>query len=103
MTVICRIDYQFDPHQREAFETYCRNWTAIIPACGGDLIGYWLPHEGTNDVALALIAFPDLAAYETYRARLKQDPAGAGNFRFAEDNKLILRERRTFLSPVTGA
>jgi hypothetical protein len=46
--------------------------------------------------------FPDLAGYEAYRARLRQDPAGAENFRFAEKNRLILRERRTFLRPAEG-
>jgi hypothetical protein len=100
MTVTCCIRYVIDPFQREAFEAYARNWLAIIPACGGELLGYWLPHEGTNDVALALISFDSLAAYEAYRARLKTDPAGAANFRMAQEKRFILSERRTFLTPV---
>jgi hypothetical protein len=102
MTVTCCIRYQTDPFQRDAFETYARNWLTIIPACGGDVQGYWLPHEGTNDVALALISFESLAAYETYRARLRTDPAGAANFAMAEDKRFILSERRTFLTPVAA-
>lgn len=101
MTVTCCIEYRIDPFQRAAFADYARNWLTIIPACGGDLLGYWLPHEGTNDVALALISFESLAAYEAYRARLKTDPAGAANFRLAQEKRFILSERRTFLEPVT--
>lgn len=100
MNVVCHIRYQIDPFKRAAFEDYARAWRAIIPDCGGDLIGYFLPHEGTNDVAHALIGFESLAAYETYRARLKSDPQAKANFAFAEREKLILREERTFLRPV---
>ena len=100
MTVTCCIRYRIDPFQRDAFAAYARNWLAIIPACGGDLHGYWLPHEGTNDVALALISFESLAAYEAYRARLKADPEGAANFRAAQEKRFILAEERTFLEPV---
>ena len=49
--VTCFIRYQIDPFQRDAFETYAREWLRIIPRCGGTLLGYFLPHEGTNDVA----------------------------------------------------
>lgn len=102
MSVVCHIRYVIDPFQREAFETYARNWLTIIPACGGDLIGYFLPHEGTNTVAHAMIGFDSLAAYETYRARLKTDPAGMANFEMARTHRFILGEERTFLLPVTA-
>ncbi|RAK64358.1 NIPSNAP family protein [Phenylobacterium kunshanense] len=101
MTVTCCIRYVIDPFQRDAFEAYARNWLTIIPACGGDLLGYFLPHEGTNNVALAMISFPSLAAYEAYRERLKTDPAGAANFAMAEEKRFILSEERTWLTPVT--
>lgn len=100
MIVTCCIRYVIDPFQRDAFEAYARNWGEIIPACGGDLIGYFLPHEGTNNVALAMISFPSLADYEAYRARLHQDPSGAANFRMAQEKRFILEETRTFLTPV---
>ncbi len=102
MTVTCCIRYVIDPFQRDAFEAYARNWLTIIPACGGDLLGYFLPHEGTNNVALAMIGFPSLAAYEAYRARLKTDPAGAANFAMAQEKRFIVSEERTFLTPVTA-
>lgn len=101
MTVTCCIRYVIDPFQRDAFEAYARAWLTIIPACGGDLLGYFLPHEGTNTVALAMIGFPSLAAYEAYRARLKTDPAGAANFAFAQEKRFVLSEERTWLERVS--
>ena len=100
MTVTCCIRYVIDPFQREAFEAYARNWGEIIPRCGGALVGYFLPHEGTNNVALALISFASLADYEAYRARIRADAAGAANFAMAQDKRLILEETRSFLAPV---
>jgi hypothetical protein len=100
MTVTVFIRYQLDPFKRDAFEAYARRWLAIIPRCGGDLVGYWMPHEGTNTVAYGLISFESLAAYETYRARIKADAEGRANFAFAEESRCILAEERTFLRPV---
>jgi len=100
MSVTCFIRYEIDPFQREAFRKYAERWATIIPRCGGDLVGYFLPHEGTNDVAWGLIAFESLAAYEAYRARLKADAEGRDNFSFAQTQRFILRERRSFLEAV---
>ena len=83
MTLTCFIRYQIDPFQREAFVRYAENWGRIIPRCGGRLIGYFVPHEGTNDVAWGLISFASLAAYERYRAALKADTEGRENFEWA--------------------
>lgn len=100
MHITCFIRYEIDPYQRDAFEQYANNWAHIIPKCGGDLLGYFLPHEGTNNIAYGLISFESLAAYETYRARLKADPDGSTNFEFARAKRFILSEERTFLSAV---
>ena len=100
MSVTCFIRYEIDPFQREAFAEYADKWARIIPRCGGNLIGYFLPHEGTNYVAWALISFESLAAYETYRHALRADPDGRANFDFAQSRRMILREERTFLQPV---
>ncbi|MES2751281.1 MAG: NIPSNAP family protein [Pseudomonadota bacterium] len=100
MTVTVFIRYTLDPFKRHLFEDYAKRWLVIIPKCGGDLLGYWTPHEGTNNIAFALISFHSLADYESYRARLRADQEGAANFRFAEENKFILSEERTFLRQV---
>jgi hypothetical protein len=95
------IRYQLDPFKRAMFEEYSRRWLSIIPKCGGDLSGYFMPHEGTNNIAFALISFENLAAYEAYRARLRGDAEAMANFNFAEEHKFILAEERTFLRKVT--
>lgn len=102
MSLLCCIQYRIDPHKHDPFERYARAWLSIIPACGGQLLGYFLPHEGTNDEALGLIEFNSLADYEAYRARLKADEAGARNFTLALEEKMILSERRTFLRRVSA-
>lgn len=102
MTITCFIRYQIDPFQRAAFREYCENWGRIIPRCGGNLVGYFLPHEGSNDVAWGLISFDSLAAYEAYRARLRTDAEGAANFAMAQEKRFILREERSFLEVVDG-
>ncbi len=103
MTIVCIIRYQIDPFQRDAFKEYAENWGRIIPRCGGHLVGYFLPCEGTNDVGWALIAFESLAAYEAYRARLKTDPDARANFAMAQSKRCILREERNFVEVVDGA
>jgi hypothetical protein len=110
MTITCFIRYEIDPFKKELFEVYANNWARIIPRCGGHLIGYFLPNEGSNYEAWGLISFSSLSSYEAYRERLKVDPEGKANFEFAMREKFILKEQRTFplvvpssyLKPPTG-
>lgn len=102
MKITCFIRYQIDPFQRDDFKKYAENWGRIIPRCGGHLVGYFLPDEGTNDIAWGLIAFDSLASYEAYRARLRSDKEARENFSLAQSKRLILREERTFLEVVDG-
>jgi len=102
MAITCFIRYQIDPFQREQFRAYAENWGRIIPRCGGRLVGYFLPHEGTIDEAWGLVAFDSLAAYEDYRTRLKTDDAARANFALAREGRFILREWRTFTEVVAG-
>ena len=102
MTITCFIRYQIDPFQREAFKEYAEDWGRIIPRCGGHLLGYFLPYEGTNDIAWGLIAFDSLASYESYRTRLRSDVEAQKNFHVAKTKRFILREERSFLEVVDG-
>ena len=102
MPITCFIRYEIDPFQREAFRAYAEAWGRIIPRCGGHLLGYFLPTEGTNYEAWGLIAFASLATYEAYRARLRADPEGRANFALAQEKRFILREERTFTQGVEG-
>jgi NIPSNAP len=98
--ITCLIRYEIDPFQREAFKSYAENWGKIIPRCGGHLVGYFLPYEGSNNIAWGLIALPSLAAYEAYRARLKEDAGSRENFEFAQTKRFIVREERSFVEVV---
>ena len=102
MPITCFIRYRIDPFQKDVFKAYAEAWGRIIPRCGGHLVGYFLPWEGTNDIAWGLIAFDSLAAYEAYRARLRSDPEAVANFTIAQTRRLILSEERTFLEVVEG-
>jgi hypothetical protein len=95
--ITCFIRYEIDPFKTAAFEEYARNWGQAIPRCGADLVGYFAPHEGSSTTAYAVYNIDSLAAYEAYRARLKDDPAGRANFDFARKEKFIRREDRLFL------
>lgn len=100
LKITCFIEYRLDPFKLPLFEQYAENWGKIIPECGGDLLGYFLPHEGTNDRAFGLISFNSLADYEQYRTKLKSNQAGSENFTFAQTDRFILEEKRSFLKVV---
>ncbi|HEY3783015.1 MAG TPA: NIPSNAP family protein [Fimbriimonadaceae bacterium] len=103
MTITCCIRYTLDPFKLDAFEKYAQKWLTVIPRCGGELIGYFMPHVGTNNIALALVSFKSLAGYEEFRRVIDADPEGAENFKFAKTHQFILSEERTFLRNVTLA
>lgn len=94
----CIIRYQIDPTKKAQFKQYARNWGTAIPRCGADLVGYYAPHEGSSTLAYGIYNIPSLAAYEAYRARLADDPLGQENYAFAQSEKFLLREDRTFLT-----
>ncbi|GHC63097.1 NIPSNAP family protein [Limoniibacter endophyticus] len=93
----CVIRYEIDPTKKEQFVAYARNWGQAIPRCGAELVGYFAPHEGSSTLAYGIYNIENLAAYETYRERLAADPLGRENYEFAQREKFLLREDRTFL------
>lgn len=97
----CIIKYHIDPTKHDAFRQYAQNWNTAIPRCGADLIGYFAPCEGSTTLAYGIYNVADLAAYQDYRARLAADPLGKENYTFAQQERFILREDRTWLTKVT--
>ncbi|HTO27292.1 MAG TPA: NIPSNAP family protein [Devosia sp.] len=95
--ITCFVRYEIDPFKVAAFEQYARNWGEAIPRCGAELIGYYAPHEGSATTAYGLYNIENLAAYEAYRARLRDDPLGRENYQFAQREQFIRREDRVFL------
>jgi hypothetical protein len=99
--ITCFIKYHIEPTKKEQFAQYARNWGEAIPSCGADLIGYYAPHEGSSTLAYGVYNIESLAAYEAYRQRLSEDPLGRENYAFAQREKFLLREDRTFLKLVS--
>jgi len=95
--ITCFIRYHIEPTKKAQFAQYARNWGKAIPRCGADLIGYYAPHEGSSSLAYGVYNIESLAAYEQYRQRLSVDPLGKENYEFAQREKFLLREDRTFL------
>lgn len=94
----CIIRYQIDPTKKSQFEQYAQNWGEAIPRCGADLVGYYAPCEGSTTLAYGIYNVGSLADYEQYRARLSKDPVGRENYEFAQREKFLLREDRTFVT-----
>ena len=99
--ITCFIRYEIDPFKLDAFDQYARNWGEAIPRCGADLTGYFAPHEGSATTAYGVYSIESLAAYEAYRARLRDDPIARENFEFARKERFIRNEDRLFLKLVT--
>ena len=98
----CVIRYHIDPTKRAQFVDYAQTWGQAIPRCGAGLIGYFAPHEGSSTLAYGIYTIPSLAEYEAYRARLAADPLGKQNYDFAQREKFILREDRTWTKLVSA-
>ncbi|MFT6557305.1 MULTISPECIES: NIPSNAP family protein [Sneathiella] len=100
--ITCFIRYQIDPTKKELFEQYARNWGQAIPRCGANLIGYYSPYEGSSSLAYGVYSIENLAEYEAYRARLMSDKLGKENYEFAQREKFLIKEDRTFLKLASG-
>jgi NIPSNAP len=98
--ITCTLRYVIDPYKLREFEHYAKLWIPLVNRLGGTHHGYFLPHEGANDIALALFSFPSLAAYEAYREAMAADAECQAAFAYAEETRCILRYDRTFMRPI---
>jgi hypothetical protein len=98
--ITCHLRYVIDPHKLPEFEAYARLWIPLVNRFGGTHHGYFLPHEGANNIAVALFSFPSLAAYEDYRTRSQSDPECRAAYALEQQNRSILSYERTFFRPL---
>lgn len=98
--VTCYLRYTIDPYKIEDFEGYAKMWIPLVNRFGGIHHGYFLPHEGANNIAIALFSFPSLAAYEEYRTKIREDEECLAAFAFAEKTRCIVSFERSFFRPV---
>ncbi|MEM9604507.1 MAG: NIPSNAP family protein [Pseudomonadota bacterium] len=100
--ITCSIRYTVDPLKLAEFEHYARLWIPLVEKFGGTHHGYFLPHEGASDTALALFSFPSLAAYETYREQAAADPECQAAMAYYAQTRCFERYDRSFMRPVLG-
>lgn len=95
--ITCYLKYVIDPYKLKEFEHYAKLWIPLVDRLGGKHHGYFMPHEGANNIALALFSFPSLAAYEAYREKMADCQAAFG---YAEETRCIVSYERSFMRPV---
>ncbi len=98
--ITCSLRYVIDPYKLAEFEHYARLWIPLVNRLGGIHHGYFLPHEGANNIALALFSFPSLADYEIYRQRMAEDSECLAAFAYAEQTRCIVSYERSFMRPM---
>ena len=98
--VTCYLRYVIDPSKVKEFEHYAKLWIPLVEKFGGRHHGYFLPHEGANNIAYALFTFPSLAEYESYRLKAADDAACQAAMRYYEETKCFFSFERSFMRPV---
>ncbi len=98
--ITCYLRYVIDPYKVDEFENYAKMWIPLVNKFGGTHHGYFLPHEGANNIAIALFSFPSLLEYEKYRHKINEDSECQSAFKYAKETKCIISYERNFLRPV---
>ncbi len=98
--ITCCIRYRIDPFKMDEFEAYAKMWIPLVEKFGGQHHGYFMPHEGASDVALALFSFESLAAYENYRAAANNDFECQAAIDFYRQTKCFISYERSFMRPL---
>ncbi len=101
--VTCYVRYVINPDKLEEFGVYARMWIPLVNKFGGTHNGYFLPHEGSNNIALALFSFSSLATYEKYRTDSMKDDACLKAYDYAKNTKCIISYERSFMKPIFKA
>ena len=98
--ITCYLRYVIDPYKLNEFEEYGKMWIPLVEKFGGTHHGYFMPHEGASNIAIALFSFPSLAAYEVYREKMDKDSVCKKAFDFANETRCIISYERSFMKPI---
>ena len=98
--ITCYLKYTIDPYKLKEFEHYAKMWIPLVNKFGGVHHGYFLPHEGANNIAVALFSFDSLADYEKYRNDSLSNKDCQEAFQYATDTRCIISYERSFMKPV---
>lgn len=98
--VTCYMKFVIDPYKLNEFEIYAKKWISIIRRMGGEHHGFFMPYEGSNNIACSLFSFPSLSAYEEYRTKLRTDEESLSNLAYAKETRCLISYERSFMRPV---
>lgn len=98
--VTCYMKFVIDPYQLNEFETYAKKWISIIKRLGGDHHGFFMPYEGSNNIAYSLFTFPSLSEYEEYRSQMRTDKESLENLDYARKTRCLISYERSFMRPI---
>ncbi|CAN5808351.1 NIPSNAP family protein [soil metagenome] len=98
--ITCYLRYVIDPDRLEQFEAYAKMWIPLVEKFGGIHHGYFLPHEGANNIAMALFSFPTLTVYEKYRAKAAADAECQTAVAYYKETKCFISFECSFMRPV---
>ncbi|WP_422360962.1 NIPSNAP family protein [Reichenbachiella sp.] len=98
--ITCYLKYQIDPTKLNEFESYARRWIPLVNKFGGIHHGYFIPHEGANNLAVALFSFSSLTDYEQYRESSLHDAECKEAYTYAQNTACIVNYERTFMKPL---
>ena len=98
--ITCYLRYDVDPHKLKDFEEYAKMWIPLVNKFGGTHHGYFLPHEGANNIAYALFSFPSLAKYEEYREKAFDDEECQAAMKHYKKTRCYFSFERSFTRPV---
>lgn len=98
--ITCYLRYEIDPFKVKEFETYAKMWIPLVNKLGGTHHGYFLPHESSDHIAIAMFSFPSLAAYEAYRTKAASDPECQKAIAYYRETRCFLKHERSFFRPV---
>lgn len=98
--ITCYLRYTIDPYKLYEFEIYAKKWIPLVKKFGGIHHGYFLPHEGTNNIATALFSFNSLAEYEQYRNDSLSDDECKEAYDYSNETRCIVSYERSFMKPI---
>jgi len=103
MITLC-IRYKFFADKVADVRDYFEDEQRVIERSGGKIVGYFLPTDfaGPTDEAIGLIDLPSLAAYETYRQVLADDPEHKRNISRLEQSGAGVTMNRSFIRRIAG-
>jgi hypothetical protein len=103
MLTLC-IRYRFNPDKVADINEYFEEEQRVIERSGGKIVGYFMPTDfaGPTDEAIGLIDLPSMAAYETYRQALADDPEHRKNVARLQQSGSGVAMDRSFIRRVAA-